>query len=452
MGDRRSQMRSRAGTGAIFALTIALTAVVGASLIRFPFGASQPFAQAPDAPALASAMLTGTTPEPSATPTHEITVVTRPAGARVTVTPSGGAAPAVSGHSPLTATVSEGEVQVDIAHAGRASRTETLPVNRDRTYTWWLDPKGALHHKVAQFAGVADPARIAFGPDGRQLWSATAGTPGIAVHRAPTGEPLAEIDLGAHGAADLAFTTDGSTAYALQARTGTLYEIDTATFDVRRRLATPGVRGGQALALAPDAQHAYVARPGRDEVAQIDLADGSTVRRFATAAAPRALQVTDDMLYVGGSADGRLQRFDLDGDAGTTLAATGGTVRVAAIDARDARLYAADADTGTVLAHDLGSAGVRELVVRGTTARALALGADGRVLYLPGTPTGKVQASVLAVDARTGDVLDTIAGRARTSAIAVSPDGARLAFVDSRNDRVHVYETPTYATLSGDAR
>jgi YVTN family beta-propeller protein len=451
----------------MFATTIALVAVVGASLVRFPFGSSSASEPGAGAAAVSSATLAGNTasepaspaaaPGPSPEPsTHEIEIVTRPEGARVELTPVAGTAPGITGTSPLTATISEGTVDVRVSLDGHETRTQRVDVTRDRRFKWWLDPEGTLHHKVTQFKTGAAPEQVTFNPQGTQLWVSLLGGPGVEVYRPDTGERLAMIGLRGQGAVDVIFTADGTTAYASQMETGSVYEIDAATFEVRRRLRTEG-RWSKAMALSPDGRRLFVSNWSSNDVSEIDLDSGGVMRTIPTVATPRGLYITADDLYVAGFAGGDLERIARDSGKTTTLAVTGGAMHHVVGDARRQRLYASDMGSDRIFVHDLGGDRVRRLTRTDHKPGTIDLGADGRVLYvanrgannpdghhLPGPEWG----SVLAIDTRTGEALDAIVGGNQTTGLDVSASGRLLAFSDALDDRVQVYEIPPYDDLA----
>ena len=468
-GDHRSRLQQGAGTGALlFATTIALVAVVGASLVRFPFGASAASELAAAEPSarpteVSSATLTGSTrsvmPSPSPTATHALRIATRPRGARVEITQAGSQRVVARGTAPFTARVPEGRVEVRTTLDGHEPRRERLTVTGDRRHTWWLSPRGQLHDKVTQFATGRAPAQVTFSPDDRHLWVALADGAGVEVYRPRSGRRLARIGLDGGGAAELTFSADGDTVYASQPDSGQVFEIDAGSLQVRRRLATGG-SATQDVALSPDGGTLYAADAAGDDVAVIDLASGAVERTIPVAATPRGLHATAAALYVTGFRDGELQRIALDSGHATTLTATGGAMRHLAADERRERLYASDMGTDTVFVHELDGDGVAALATTDHKPNSIALGAGGRVLYvanrgannpddfrLPGPERG----SVLALDARTGTPLDAIVGGDQTTGLDVSGDGRLLAFSDLLDDRVQVYEVPRHqALLAGD--
>lgn len=389
-------------------------------------------------------------------PGHRVRIATRPRGADVTITPEGGGG-ALTGTSPFTAEVPEGTATVSIRRRGRQPLERRIDVDGARKVRWWLDPRGQLHHKVAQFATGSAPKQVAFTPDRRELWVTLLGGPGVEVFRPRTGKRLATIDLGDHGAVEVIFTADGSTAYVSQMESASVYEIDTATHEITRQLPTTG-SWTKVIALSPDESTLYASNWSSNDVSEIDLATGDVVRRLPTVPTPRGLFVTPDgdTLYVAGFDGGQLQRIDLRDGSSEVLETTGGAMRHLVGDPDRGRLYADDMGADAIFVHTLGRGRVRRLTATDEKPNTIDLGADGRVLYvsnrgennaesyyLPGPEWG----SVLAFDAMTGEPLDAIVGGNQTTGLDVSADGRLLAFSDFLDNRVQVFEVPPYDGL-----
>ena len=406
---------------------------------------------------------TAATPSPTAedsappVPRHRVRIATRPRGAEVTITPADGGV-ALTGTSPFTAQVPQGVATVSITRRGRQPLERRIDVDGRRKVRWWLDPRGQLHHKVAQFDTGSAPKQVAFTPDRRELWVTLLGGPGVEVFRPRTGRSLATIDLGDHGAVEVIFTADGSTAYVSQMESASVYEIDTATHEITRQLRTGG-SWTKVLALNPDESTLYASNWSSNDVSEIDLGSGDVVRRLPTVPTPRGLFVTPDgdALYVAGFDGGQLQRIDLRDGSSEVLETTGGAMRHLVGDPDRGRLYADDMGADAVFVHEVGRRRVRRLTTTDEKPNTIDLGADGTVLYvsnrgennaesyyLPGPEWG----SVLAFDAMTGEPLDAIVGGNQTTGLDVSADGSLLAFSDFLDNRVQVFEAPPYDVLA----
>ena len=91
----------------------------------------------------------------------------------------------------------------------------------------------------------------------------------------------------------MAFSPGGRTVYASQIETASVWEIDRATFRVRRQLATKG-NWSKVMALSPDERTLYVANWVSSDISEIDLAKGKVRRLLKTVRTPRGLWPTTD--------------------------------------------------------------------------------------------------------------------------------------------------------------
>jgi DNA-binding beta-propeller fold protein YncE len=240
-------------------------------------------------------------------------------------------------------------------------------------------------------------------------------------------------------------------------QTASVYEVDTATRKVKRRLFTSG-SWSKGMALSPDEETLFVSNWVSDDVSQIDLASGKEVRRFHTVDTPRGLYVTPNgrRLYVAGFEHGELQRFDLRTLESKVLIRTGGAMRHLVGDPVRGLLYGDDMAGDKVYVVDLATEKVRVLAATDNTPNTIDLSPDGRVLYVsnrgrnnpmsyyvPGPEWG----SVLAIDTRTGKPLDAIIGGNQTTGLDVSDDGRYLAFSDFLDNRVTLFAIPDLDVL-----
>jgi DNA-binding beta-propeller fold protein YncE len=268
---------------------------------------------------------------------------------------------------------------------------------------------------------------------------------------------VAEIESGRYGTVEVIFSPDGATAYASQMQTASVFEIDTETHEVRRRFFT-GSSWSKVMALSPDQRRLYVENWSGNSVTEIDLQSGKVRREFATVATPRGLYVTPDggRLFVAGYANGEIQRIDLRTGKSKVLIETGGAMRHLVGDPQGETLYADDMATDEVFVVDLETEAVKKLADTDHMPNTIDITPDGRVLYvsnrgennpvsysLPGPEWG----SVIAIDTRTGDILDAIVAGNQTTGLDVSTDGRLLAFTDFLDNRVSIYEIPSYEIL-----
>jgi YVTN family beta-propeller protein len=386
---------------------------------------------------------------------HRLAVTTHPPGAVLRIVGPDGSTK--TARTPFRGTVLGGRLRLTLARAGYNRLTERLVLDRDRALERWLDPAGLLHHKLGTFTTGSNPKQVAFTPDGREIWVSLLGGHGVEVFDAASRQRAAHVRLGRHGAVEVIFSRDGRIAYASQMETASVFEIDRRTRRVLRQLPTKG-NWSKVMALSPDENTLYVANWVSNDVSEIDLASGRVRRLLPTVATPRGLYPTADgtRLYVAGYDQGELARIDLTTGAAKVLLRTGGAMRHLVGDPQRERLYADDMATDQTFVVDLRTEKVRKLANSDEKPNTIDLTPDGRVLYvsnrgengsnyyLPGPEWG----SVLAIDTRTGRILDAIVGGNQTTGLDVSPDGRTLAFSDFLDNRVTLYAIPPYATLA----
>jgi DNA-binding beta-propeller fold protein YncE len=452
------------GTGKRVAAAVAAAGVVAAGVLvatgrvdvgSWDAGPGEPGTGRAARPAAGS----GTTSEraaPTVAPVpHRLELTSSPPGAQVRLVGADGST--TTGRTPLSATVPGGRLQVTLVRAGYNRLSELLVLDRDRRVHRWLDPAGLLHHKLGEVRTGPAPKQVAFTPDGREIWVSLLGGHGLQVFDARTVRRAAEIRLGRHGAVEVIFDRRGRTVYASQMETASVFEIDRRTHRVRRQLPTGGV-WSKVLALSADERTLYVANWVSNDVSEIDLRSGRVRRMLPTVGTPRGLYPTPDgrHLYVAGYARGELAVIDLATGGSRTLLRTGGAMRHLVGDPAHGRVYADDMGTNEAFVVDTRTSAVRKLADTNSTPNTIDLSPDGRVLYvsnrgrngsnyyLPGPEWG----SVLAIDTRTGRILDAIVGGNQPTGLDVSPDGRTLAYSDFLDDRMTLYAIPPYATLA----
>ena len=404
----------------------------------------------PSAPATA-------TVEPPAVPLHRLKLITHPDDASFTLTGSDG--DVRTGRTPFQDELPEGTYDLTLSLKGYDRLSQQLVLDGKQTLDLWLDPKGLLHHKLGTWDAGPAPKQVAFSPDGNELWISDLGGHGVEVFDAATMKLLDTVKLGKHGAVEVLFSRDGSTVFASQMETASVFEIDRATRRVRRQMFTTG-SWSKVMELSPDESKLYVSNWVSDDVSVIDLVTGEEVRRIPTVDTPRGLYVTADgrRLYVAGFGHGDLERIDLATGKSRTLISTGGAMRHLVGDEVHDLLYASDMGTDEVYVVDLATEQVRELARTDNTPNSIDLSPDGRVLYVsnrgknnpisyyvPGPEWG----SVLAIDTATGRYVDAIVGGNQTTGLDVSPDGRTLAFTDFLDNAVSLYAIPSLDVLVG---
>lgn len=212
------------------------------------------------------------------------------------------------------------------------------------------------------------------------------------------------------------------------------------------------------MALSPDESTLYVSNWSSNDVSEIDLATGEVRRLLPTVATPRGLYPTVDgeRLYVAGFENGDLERINLADGTSETLMTTGGALRHLVGDDEAGLLFANDMATNEVFVLDLNSEAIRKLADTNNKPNTTDLTADAKILYVSNRGANNPQSyyipgpewgSVLAIDTRSGTILDGIVGGNQTTALDVSDDGQYLAFSDFLDDRIQVFAIPSSDAL-----
>jgi len=453
-------LRTRRPRGVV----LALAALVAVAACSGGASAVAPTATAPTqlttlAPVTATAAAPTTAHLPPATTTttpspHHLDLVVAPEGAPAVIRTGDGGERTVQ--TPWSGELI-GPVSVTVDVAGRNLLTGTIELTADTAVTLWLDQEGQLLHKLAETATGGAPKQVAFTPDGSELWVTLLAGSGFEVYDPQTGGQLAAVDLPEPGSVEVIFNAAGTVAYISQMETASVYEVDVATRSVVRRLDTGGV-WTKVIALSPDEQTLFASNWVSNNVSEIDLATGEVRRLLATVTTPRGLYVTPDggRLCVAGFENGDIEVFDLATGEGTVIFTTGGSMRHLVGDPATGLLYASDMSRAMVYVVDTATNEVGELAATDRVPNTIDISPDGRVLfvsnrgrnnpesyYQPGPEWG----SVVVIDTATGEYLDAIVGGNQTTGLDVSSDGTMLAYTDFLEDRLSVYRIPPHAEL-----
>lgn len=392
---------------------------------------------------------------PSLAP-QRLEISANPEVANITITLQDGSK--LSGKTPFAEEVPGGNIVIELSKKGYNSATRRLLLDRPSAVKVWLDPAGQVVESLVRFECGRGPQQVAFSLDGTELWVSLLGGSGIEVYSPATGTKTGEVDLGSEGTAELLFSADGETLYAVNMKTNLVYEIDRASRSVKRRFETKGT-SPKVLALSPNGKTLWTANWGSNDVSEIDVTTGTLVRKIPTVKTPRGLYVTRDgkRLYVAGYADGELQRIDLATGEGTLVFRSGGALWHTAGDDALGLLYVDDNRLGRVYAVDLTTETTRTLAATGNRPNTIALSADGKVLFVANrgkddpknaAHAGPEWGSVLLFDTGNGSVLDAIMGGNQCTGLDLSSDGRLLAFSDFYDDRIRVYQVPAYEELA----
>lgn len=386
-----------------------------------------------------------------------VTVVAKPAGARISIVGDDGTK--LTGTSKVSGKARTGRVTIACTRDGCNTYKRTFSIDAPLTLDVFLDPKGQQVHSVGTIATAGAPKGVMVRPQTHEAWATILnGPPSVEIFDVRTLKKTGEVDIGKYGAVEIEFTADGKLAYASQMETAKVFEIDAATRKVLREFDTKSA-WTKVVELSPDEGTLYAANWSGDDVSEIDLATGELRRRIHVADTPRGLYATRDgkSLYVAGFGGGDLEKIDLATGEVKRLFKSGGALRHLVGDEKTQRLYASDMAKDCVYVCDMKTDEVTRFVGVDEKPNTIELSPDGRVLfvscrgennpksyYIPGPEWG----TILLFDALSGKPLDAVVGGNQCTALDVSDDGETLAFSDFLDDRLRVYDVPSYAKLA----
>jgi YVTN family beta-propeller protein len=185
---------------------------------------------------------------------------------------------------------------------GPAPGPHLLAVNAGDFQVWGtIIPTGEIvrwhvlmYEEEARRTLGGQPEAIALSPDGTALWVGSNADAKVWRLDPQTLETLAEIPVGdtpiriaAHPSGDWVVTSNFGS--------GDLSVIDTATNEVVRTIPVSGSREAVQVTLvfSPDGERLYAAETARDTIAEVDFASGEVLRRIATGPGGDGLAITD---------------------------------------------------------------------------------------------------------------------------------------------------------------
>ena len=282
-------------------------------------------------PGPAGALMSVTTSSTTTTlapnlPPEQLSITASPESVDLVITLQDGTS--LTGKTPFSQEVPGGDITIEYSAAGYNRTVHRVALQEPTDLKVWLDPEGQLYETVVRFKCGLNPKQVAFSPDGKELWVSFLGGNGVGVYDPLTSEKLGAVTMGENGAVEIIFTKDGTTVYASQMETASVYEIDRATRTVKRRLETGGT-WTKVMLLSPDEKTLWASNWVSNDVSEIDLETGKVTRVIPTVTTPRGLYVTADArtLYVAGYEDGDIQRIDLATGKGRVIFETGGAMR-----------------------------------------------------------------------------------------------------------------------------
>ena len=318
-------------------------------------------------------------------------------------------------------------------------------------------PEGSLLSCHIQIPCGPGPKGVAFSPDSAQVWvSLLGGPPSLEVYSVTTGEKIKTLTLGENGAVEVVFSHDGTTAFASQMETASVYEVNTQTFEIGPQHSTRST-WSKVVTSSLDDRWLFVSNWIGNDVSRIDRMGEEPTRRIATAETPRGLYLTRDgeQLYVASFGAGKLQRVNTDTQQVEDLY-QGGVLRHLVGDESGDALFISDMRRGQILRHTLSTNSTSVLASTDANPNTIDLSPDGRILavscrgrnnrisyYQPGPEWG----SILLFDTSSGRKLDALVGGNQPTGLDISPDGRWLAYTDLLDNQVTLVQLPESPVL-----
>ena len=186
---------------------------------------------------------------------QKLAITTHPETASAKITLQDGTT--LSGKTPFSQQVPGGNIQIELTKKGYNTAARRLSLTQPSGLDVWLDPAGQLVESVVRFESGPGPQQLAFSPDGRELWVALMGG-GLEIYSPTTGAKTGEVALGGDSTADVVFSEDGNTIYAVDMKSGLVYEVDRVSRTVKRQLQTEGT-SPKVLLLSNDGKTLWTA-------------------------------------------------------------------------------------------------------------------------------------------------------------------------------------------------
>lgn len=386
-----------------------------------------------------------------------LTITSSPEGAILKITQADGTK--LAGSTPYEGPVPAGNIAVELAMPGYNTFKRSYSLDSTMALEFFLDPEGQILRSIGTITTQGAPKGVSVTHDGSEAWTSILnGPPSIQIFDPRTGELLGGVDIGEHGAVEVIFNAAGTLAYTSQMETAKCFEIDVATRTVLREFETNST-WTKWVELSPDEKTLYASNWSGDDVSVIDLETGKLVKRLGVSNTPRGMYATDDgkWLYVAGFDSGDLERINLGTYTRETLFTAGGALRHIVADEKTGRLYISDMAKALVWVHDMNTGTTTKFVDVDSHPNTIDLTPDGKMLfvscrgannpksyYLPGPEWG----SILVFDAATGAPLDAVIAGNQPTALDVSDDGKLLIISDFLDNRLRVYEIPSYETFA----
>ncbi|MDD5145599.1 MAG: YncE family protein [Candidatus Pacebacteria bacterium] len=338
--------------------------------------------------------------------------------------------------------------------------TEKTNTAQQKIITNLIDPAGQLVHHLFNIENVPAAKGVVFTPNDKEIWMTLLlnENSGVSIFEAKSGKKITDINLAGGGGVEIIFSKDGSRAYVSQMETAKVFEINAITKKVLRVFDTKST-WTKVLELSPDGKTLFASNWVGNDVSEINLETGKLLRNIPVVKTPRGLYATKDgnYLYVAGFGNGEIEKVDLKTGKGKILYTSGGAMRHIVADEEKGVLYISDMGKNAIFQLSLSDDSVKKFADTDKNPNTIELSPDKKILYVscrgenysatnyyvPGPEWG----TVLLFDTQDGKMLDAIVGGNQPTALDVSNDGKYLIFSDFLDNRMEVFEIPSYEIL-----
>jgi len=296
------------------------------------------------------------------------------------------------------------------------------------------------------------PKAVAFSPDGKELWVALLMGPiAVEVYDTKTWEKTHAINLNQSGAVEFVFSPNQNKVYASQMQNSSVYEIDSKSKKVLRKIRTKG-SWTKVLAINNTGTRLYASNWVSNDVSEIDLDTWTVRNKWKTGKVPRGLYLSEDQkyLYVATYESGTLERIDLSNGHHTVLFSKGRAMRHIVADEKKGLLYISDMQRDVIWKYDIASGTTTILSKTESHPNTLRLSPDKRLLFVSTRGRNNPKSYILAgpeygvvqvFDTKTGDLVDVAIGRNQPTGLDLSTNGL-LASSDFLDANINIYQVP----------
>ena len=243
--------------------------------------------------------------------------------------------------------------------------------------------------EIARIPAGEEPLQAVATPDGRRVFVSNLGSHEITVIDASSFQVLDRLRLEAEPL-DLAVDPDGRTVWATNAAVGGITAIDVATMTSTTVALPRMVSGPYGVVVAGAAGNLYVTDLGADEVVAVS-SEGVVAARIPVPDQPRSLAASpvDGTVYVTSFASGEMAIINTSTNelTGAISLPVNGTF-AAVVSPDGGRVYVSSHSEDVVIAVDAQSRSVLQTIPVGANPRALCLSPSGDSLFVSSASSG----------------------------------------------------------------